>query len=157
MNLPAFDTQKAVKEFKEGGFNDKQAEAVVTTMNDVMSQNFATKADLFVLKGDLNKAKVDLEQTIEKVRSDLEKSIEKVRSDLEKSIEKVRSDLENSIEKVRSDLEKSIEKVRSDLEKTIADKFETLYRHLWVMGIGIVLANVTLVAAAVALLGHKIG
>ena len=135
MNLPAFDTQKAVKEFKEGGFNDKQAEAVVTTMNDVMSQNFATKADLFVLKGDLDKAKVDLEQTIEKVRSDLEKSIEKV----------------------RSDLEKSIEKVRSDLEKTIADKFETLYRHLWVMGIGIVLANVILVAAAVALLGHKIG
>ena len=48
MNLPAFDTQKAVKEFKEGGFNDKQAEAVVTTMNDVMSQNFATKADLLM-------------------------------------------------------------------------------------------------------------
>ena len=135
MNLPAFDTQKAVKEFKEGGFNDKQAEAVVTTMNDVMSQNFATKADLFVLKGDLNKAKVDLEQTIEKVRSDLEQSIEKV----------------------RSDLEQSIEKLRTDLEQKIADKFETLYRHLWVMGIGIVLANVTLVAAAVALLGHKIG
>ena len=146
MNLPAFDTQKAVKEFKEGGFNDKQAEAVVTTMNDVMSQNFATKADLFVLKGDLNKAKVDLEQTIEKVRSDLEKSIEKVRSDLEKSIEKL-----------RTDLEQSIEKLRTDLEQKIADKFETLYRHLWVMGIGIVLANVTLVAAAVALLGHKIG
>ena len=135
MNLPAFDTQKAVKEFKEGGFNDKQAEAVVTTMNDVMSQNFATKADLFVLKGDLDKAKVDLEQTIEKVRSDLEKSIEKL----------------------RTDLEQSIEKLRTDLEQKIADKFETLYRHLWVMGIGIVLANVTLVAAAVALLGHKIG
>ena len=43
MNIPAFDTQKAVKAFKEGGFNDKQAEAVVTTMNDVMSQNFATR------------------------------------------------------------------------------------------------------------------
>ena len=146
MNLPAFDTQKAVKEFKEGGFNDKQAEAVVTTMNDVMSQNFATKADLFVLKGDLDKAKVDLEQTIEKVRSDLEKSIEKLRTDLEQSIEKL-----------RTDLEQSIEKLRTDLEQKIADKFETLYRHLWVMGIGIVLANVTLVAAAVALLGHKIG
>ena len=117
MNIPAFDTQKAVKEFKEGGFNDKQAEAVVTTMNDVMSQNFATKADLLTLQ----------------------------------------SDMKQTIEKVRSDLEKSIEKVRSDLEKSIADKFEALYRHLWVMGIGIVLANVTLVAAAVALLGHKIG
>ena len=123
MNIPAFDTQKAVKEFKEGGFNDKQAEAVVTTMNDVMSQNFATKADLLTLQS-------DMKQTIEKVRSDLEKSIENVTWS---------------------------EKVRSDLEKSIADKFEALYRHLWVMGIGIVLANVTLVAAAVALLGHKIG
>ena len=128
MNLPAFDTQKAVKEFKEGGFNDKQAEAVVTTMNDVMSQNFATKADLLISQ-----------------------------SDMKQTIEKVRSDLEQSIEKLRTDLEQSIEKLRTDLEQKIADKFETLYRHLWVMGIGIVLANVTLVAAAVALLGHKIG
>ena len=125
MNIPAFDTQKAVKEFKEGGFNDKQAEAVVTTMNDVMSQNFATKADLLTLQS-------DMKQTIEKVRSDLEKSIEKVRSDLEKSI-------------------------ADKFEALYRHKFEALYRHLWVMGIGIVLANVTLVAAAVALLGHKIG
>ncbi len=126
MNIPAFDTQKAVKEFKEGGFNDKQAEAVVTTMNDVMSQNFATKADMLVLKGDLDKTRADLEQTIEKVRSGLEQTIEKVRSDLEKSI--------------------------SSLEKSIANKFEVLYRHLWVMGTGIVVANVTLVAAVVTLL-----
>ena len=74
---------------------------------------------------------------------------------MKQTIEKVRSDLEKS-EKLRT-LEQSIEKLRTDLEQKIADKFETLYRHLWVMGIGIVLANVTLVAAAVALLGHKIG
>ena len=139
MNIPAFDTQKAVKAFEQAGFNDKQAETVVTTMNDVMSQNFATKADHLVLK------------------SDLEQSIDKVRTDLEQSIDKVRTDLEQSIEKLRTDIERSIEKLRSDLEQKIADKFEELYRHLWMMGIGIVLANVTLVAAAVALLGHKIG
>ena len=139
MNIPAFDTQKAVKAFEQAGFNDKQAEAVVTTMNDVMSQNFATKADHLVLK------------------SDLEQSIDKVRTDLEQSIDKVRTDLEQSIEKLRTDIERSIEKLRTDLEQKIADKFEELYRHLWMMGIGIVLANVTLVAAAVALLGHKIG
>jgi len=102
MSIPAFDTQKAVKAFQEGGFNDKQAEAVVTTMNDVMSQNFATRADL-----------------------------------------------ENSIDALRNGLEKSI----NHLEIRVADKFETLYRHLWMMGIGIVLVNVTLVAAVVALLG----
>ena len=128
MNIPAFDTQKAVKAFEQAGFDDKQAETVVTTMNDVMSQNFATKADHLILK-----------------------------SDLEQSIDKVRTDLEQSIDKVRTDLERSIEKLRTDLEQKIADKFEELYRHLWMMGIGIVLANVTLVAAAVALLGHKIG
>ncbi len=91
MNIPAFDTQKAVKAFKGAGFDDKQAETVVTTMNDVMSQNFATKADLLALK--------------------------------------------------------------NDLEQKMADKFETLYRHLWVMGIGIVVANVTLVTATMTLLG----
>ena len=139
MNIPAFDTQKAVKAFEQAGFDDKQAETVVTTMNDVMSQNFATKADHLVLK------------------SDLEQSIDKVRTDLKQSIDKVRTDLEQSIDKVRTDLERSIEKLRTDLEQKIADKFEELYRHLWMMGIGIVLANVTLVAAAVALLGHKIG
>ena len=101
MNIPAFDTQKAVKAFTGVGFDDKQAEAVVTTMTDVMSQNFATKADL-----------------------------------------------ENSIDKLRNDLEKSI----NNLEIRIAGKFETLYRHLWMMGIGIVLVNVTLVAAVVTLL-----
>ena len=91
MSIPAFDTQKAVKAFKEGGFNDTQAEAVVSTMNDVMSQNFATKADLLATK--------------------------------------------------------------NDLQKDIAEKFEALYRHLWVMGTGIVIANVTMVAAVVTMLG----
>ena len=59
------------------------------------------------------------------------------------------SDMKQSIEKVRNDLEQSI----ASLEKRIADKFEAMYRHLWVMGTGIVVANVTLVAAVVALLG----
>ncbi len=113
MSIPAFDTQKAVKAFKEGGFDDKQAEAVVTTMNDVMSQNFATKADFQALQGDV----------------------------------KV------TIEKVRRDLEQSIEKVRSGLEQKMSDKFEKLYQHLWVIGTGIVLTNVSLVAAVVVLLG----
>ncbi len=102
MSIPAFDTQKAVKAFKEGGFNDTQAEAVVTTMNDVMSLNFATKADLLATK---------------------------------------------------NDLKNDIDKARSDLQKDTAEKFETLYRHLWVMGTGIVIANVTMVAAVVTLLG----
>ena len=124
MSIPAFDTQKAVKAFKEGGFDDKQAEAVVTTMNDVMSQNFATKADFQALQGDVKL-----------------------------TIEKVRSDLKQSIENVRSDLEQSIEKVRSGLEQKMSDKFEKLYQHLWVIGTGIVLTNVSLVAAMVVLLG----
>ena len=113
MSIPAFDTQQAVKAFKESGFNDTQAEAVVTTMNDVMSQNFATKADLLTTQNDLR----------------------------------------NHIEKVRSELKSEIDKVRSDLQKEIAEKFEALYKHLWVMGTGIVISNVTMVAAVVTLLG----
>ena len=124
MSIPAFDTQKAVKAFKEGGFNDAQAEAVVTTMNDVMSQNFATRADLLTTGNDLHNY-----------------------------IDKVRSELKSDIDKLRSELKSDIDKLRSDLQLDIAEKFETLYRHLWVMGTGIVIANVTMVAAVVTLLG----
>ena len=135
MSIPAFDTQKAVKAFKEGGFNDTQAEAVVTTMNDVMSQNFATKADLLT------------------TQNDLRNHIEKVRSELKSDIDKLRSEFKSDIDKLRSELKGDIDKLRSELKKEIAEKFEALYKHLWVMGTGIVIANVTMVAAVVTLLG----
>jgi len=44
--MPAFDTLKATKLLKESGFDETQAEAVVSTVRDAVAENVATKADL---------------------------------------------------------------------------------------------------------------
>ena len=45
-----FDTLSAAKELRKTGFEDRQAEAVVTTISKAMSETVATKADLQLLR-----------------------------------------------------------------------------------------------------------
>ena len=49
-----FDTLSAAKELRKTGFEDRQAEAVVTTISKAMSETVATKADLQLLRSDLD-------------------------------------------------------------------------------------------------------
>ena len=70
----AFDTLKAAKALRAAGFDDAQAEAVISTVGDAVGGNVATKADL------------------------------------------------------------------QDLELRITHRFESLYKHLWAMSVGIVTA-----------------
>ena len=46
MASPAFDTLKAANSLKAAGFDDRQAEAVVTTVGGAMTDNLVTKQDL---------------------------------------------------------------------------------------------------------------
>ena len=46
MSALAFDTHKAVTVLKQAGFEEAQAEAVVTTMGEALDGNVATKADV---------------------------------------------------------------------------------------------------------------
>ena len=48
-----FDTLKAAQELRKTGFEDRQAEAVVTTISKAMSETVATKADLQLLRSDV--------------------------------------------------------------------------------------------------------
>ena len=47
-----FDTLKAAQELRKTGFEDRQAEAVVTTISKAMNETVATKADLQLLRSD---------------------------------------------------------------------------------------------------------
>ena len=49
-----FDTLSAAQELRKTGFEDRQAEAVVTTISKAMSETVATKADLQLLRSDLD-------------------------------------------------------------------------------------------------------
>lgn len=53
MSTLALDTHKAVKTLREAGVEEAQAEAMVTTFGNAMSENVATKADIAELKTDL--------------------------------------------------------------------------------------------------------
>ena len=126
MNIPAFDTQKALKAFTEGGFNDKQAETLVTTANDVMIENLATRADYLSLRNDLDQKFGSLGKRID--------------------------GLELRIDGLEQRVDKLEQRIGS-LEQRFNEKFEALHRHLWVMGTGIVLINVALVSLVIALFG----
>lgn len=55
MSAVAFDTHKAVAALKQAGFEEAQAEAVVTTIGEALGGNVATKADLKELEAALYK------------------------------------------------------------------------------------------------------
>ena len=97
MTTLAFDTHAAVKALKEVGFEEAQAEAVVTTVGDAMTGNVATKADV-------------------------------------------------------TELRAATEQAIADLRAATAEQFSILYRHLWIMAIGIVGFTAGLTVALVQLI-----
>ncbi len=57
----AFDTLKAAKALRSAGFDDDQAEAVISTVGDAVGGNIATKADLQELRAEMKADLQDLE------------------------------------------------------------------------------------------------
>jgi len=55
MSALAFDTHKAVAALKQAGFEEAQAEAVVTTIGEALGGSVATKTDLKELEAALYK------------------------------------------------------------------------------------------------------
>ena len=54
-----FDTLSAAQELRKTGFEDRQAEAVVTTISKAMSETVATKADLQLVRSDFELLRSD--------------------------------------------------------------------------------------------------
>ena len=108
MTTLAFDTHAAVKALKEVGFEEAQAEAVVTTVGDAMTGNVATKAD----------------------------------------VTELRAATEHKIAELRAEMKHDLAEFRAEM----AEQFSILYRHLWIMAIGIVGFTAGLTVALVQLI-----
>ena len=71
-----FDTHKAVKDLQEAGFDEAQAEAVVTTVGAAIIGNVATKQDVadarMDTKQDVADARMDTKQDISDLRSEMQ-------------------------------------------------------------------------------------
>ena len=93
-----FNTHKAVKALKSSGFNEKQAESVVETIDKAVNETVATKADLAILGADLEVqgAKIDaLRETVKGIQDNmatksdlavLTKTVEGIQENIDKNI-----------------------------------------------------------------------
>lgn len=54
MSFPAFDTLKAANRLREAGFDEKQAQELVSTFAEGVGENVAAKGDLENVEGRLN-------------------------------------------------------------------------------------------------------
>ena len=64
MNTVTLDTHQAVKDITDAGFNDRQAEAIVSTIFNAMNANLATKMDIAELRVDMEAIKTELKAEI---------------------------------------------------------------------------------------------
>ena len=130
--MVTFDTLAAAKKLTATGFDEPQAEAIVTTVHKAMSDTLATKTDLQSAKMDLqlqisasredvNQFRTDLESQIAITKADLESQIAITKADLESQIAALRADLESQIAALRADLESQIAALRTDLEAKISE------------------------------------
>ena len=67
-----FDTLSAAQELRKTGFEEHQAEAVVTTISKAMSETVATKADLQLLRSDFELLRSEFESLRQYVDSRLD-------------------------------------------------------------------------------------
>ena len=136
MTTPQFDTLRAAKTLKRGGFNETQAETVVKTLDQAVNENLGTKTDLKLLQAEVKQGFTDANAATEKVATDANAATDKLRSDMNQGFTKS----EAATKELRSDIEKAIIRADAANEK----RFATFYRHLWVVGASIVVVMITL-------------
>ena len=133
MTTPQFDTLRAAKTLKRGGFNETQAETVVNTLDQAVNENLGTKTDLKLLQA-------EVKQGFTETNAATEKAIAKSEANTEKAIAKSEANTEKAIAEIRT----AIADMRVDSAQKSEEKFTTLYRHLWVVGASIVVIMITL-------------
>ena len=118
MASATFDTLHAAKALTSAGFAAPQAEAITDTIREAFTESVATKADIAEVKAEIAEVKAELKTDIATLEAAVAADIAEVKVD--------------------------IAEVKAELKADIAG----LYKHLWLMGLGIV----TAVAAIVKLL-----
>ncbi len=138
------DTLKAAKVLTAAGAAQPLAEAIVSTVNDAISDNVATKGDIEKLQGSIENLEGDIE--------DLRGEVKDIRSDIK--------DLrDNGATKADIDSLRETSATKADIDnlrETSATKADIsnlearMYRALWMQAGGIVAAITALAGIAVA-------
>ena len=137
----AFNTHEAVKALKSSGFDEKQAESVVETINQAVNETVATKADLAILGADLKvqDAKIEaLRETVEGIKENIDKNMA-TKSDLEVQGAKIEA-LRETVEGIQENIEKTMDTKMANLETR-------MLRMMWLQLMAMLGMFVTMVVA----------
>ena len=155
MTTPQFDTLRAAKTLRRGGFDETQAETVVNTLDQAVNENLGTKTDLNLLRGEMKqgftKTNAATEKAIAKSEAATEKAVARSEAATEKAIIKSEAAVKQGFTEANATTTKAIAEIRTaiaemqtDAAQKSEEKFTTLYRHLWVVGASIVAIMITL-------------
>ena len=111
-----FNTLAAAQELRKSGLEDRQAEAIVTTISKAMSETVATKADLELQGTAIRK---DLELQVSEIRKDMELQFAATRKDMELQGSAIRKDLELQGSATRTEIESLKQSMASMQDKII--------------------------------------
>jgi len=88
MNSVVFDTHAAANRFKRAGFTEDQVEALVEVTRETTAlpdiSTLATKADIVLLKADIEQLRLANKSDIGALKSDIEKLAEATKADVAK-------------------------------------------------------------------------
>ena len=166
MTTPQFDTLRAAKTLKRGGFNETQAETVVNTLDQAVNENLGTKTDLKLLQAEVKQGFTETnaatDKAVAKSEAATEKAIIKSEAAVKQGFTEANAATTNAIAKSEAamkqglteanaattnaiaEIRTAIAEMRADSAQKSEEKFTTLYRHLWVVGASIVVIMITL-------------
>ena len=166
MTTPQFDTLRAAKTLKQGGFDETQAETVVNTLDQAVNENLGTKTDLKLLQAEVKQGFTETnaatDKAVAKSEAATEKAIIKSEAAVKQGFTEANAATTNAIAKSEAamkqglteanaattnaiaEIRTAIAEMRADSAQKSEEKFTTLYRHLWVVGASIVVIMITL-------------
>ena len=146
-----FNTHEAVKSLKGSGFDEKQAESVVETINKAVNETVATKADLEVMASKLA-TKEELGALADKMatKEELGALADKMATKDDIKDMATKSDLEVQGAKIDA-LREAVESIQENVEKTMDTKLAKLetrmMRMMWLQLMAMLGMFVTMVVA----------
>ena len=115
-NFSPFDTLQFSTQLREAGFTQQQADTLTRGLQEALTATVATQADLA-------EAKAELETDIAEVKAELKTDIAEVKAELKTDLAGFRAEIKTDLAALRADM---------------STAFQAVYRHLWLMGMGII-------------------
>ena len=143
-----FDTLKAAQELRKTGFEDRQAEAIVSTISKAMSETVATKADL-ELQSAVTKA--DIETLGAELKAELKAETGTLRAELKAGTEALRTEFKADTEALRAEFKADTEALRTELklfQQSVDSRFDALENRL-ILKLGGLMVTMTFLLLAI--------